>query len=121
MFIAVWNSSSLLWLAGGALLGCILSYLWNQHQQRKWNQDKSSLLRQAEADAAQLLSSANEQAKSESESLRQKVQQELNEQRNDFSQKESRLNERETLINRQLEGLVNQEKMLQNQQSNLLK
>ena len=121
MFIAAWNTSSLLWLAGGALLGCILSYLWNQNQQRKWQLDKTSLLRQAEADAAQLLSKANEQAKAETDSLRQRVQQELDTQRNDFSQKEARLNERETLINRQLEGLVNQEKMLQNQQSTLLK
>ena len=121
MFIAAWNTSSLLWLAGGALLGCILSYLWNQNQQRKWQLDKTSLLRQAEADAAQLLSKANEQAKAETDSLRQRVQQELDTQRNDFSQKETRLNERETLINRQLEGLVNQEKMLQNQQSTLLK
>ena len=121
MFIAEWNTDSLLWLAGGALLGCIFSYFWTQNQQRKWQQDKASLLKQAEADAALLLSKANDQARTETESLRQRVQQELDSQRNEFSQKEARLNERESLINRQLEGLVNQEKMLQNQQSNLLK
>ena len=120
MLIAVWNPESLLWLAGGSLLGCILCYLWTQRQQRKWQQDKASLLHQAKVDAEALLSNAREKANSETSHLKSKVEKELAALRTDQSQKESRLNERESLINRQLEGLVTQEQMLQNQQSNIL-
>ena len=120
MLFAVWNTESLLWLAVGSLLGCILCYLWTQRQQRIWQQDKASLLQQATVEAGALLSNAKEQANSETQELKSKVENEINSHRSELAQKETRLNERESLINRQLEGLVTQEQMLQSQQSNIL-
>ncbi len=121
MLIAVLNTESLLWLAVGSLLGCIFCYLWTQRQQRIWQQDKASLLNQAKVEAEGLLSKAQEKAESESQALRSKVERESESIRSELSQKETRLNERESLINRQLEGLVKQEQMLQSQQSSILK
>ena len=120
MLIAVWNSESPLWLVVGSLLGCIFCYLWTQRQQRIWQQDKASLLQQAKVDAEALLSSAKEDAQSESKALMAKTENEINSLRSELAHKESRLNERESLINRQLEGLVTQEQMLQTQQSSIL-
>jgi ribonucrease Y len=119
MFIAVWSTGSLPWLAGGALFGCALCYFWMQRQQRQCQQDRASLLRQAEADAGLLLSEASERSALDAEAERTRLEEEIESARRETSQKESRLNERESLINRQLEGLVNQEQILQKQQSRL--
>ena len=112
MLIAVWNSESPLWLAVGSLLGCIFCYLWTQRQQRIWQQDKASLLQQAKDEAEALLSNAAQNAQSETQALMAKTENEINSLRSDLANKESRINERESLINRQLEGLVKQEQMV---------
>jgi ribonuclease Y len=120
MLFAVWNSGSLLGLALGSLLGCICCYFWTQRQQRICQQDRVSLLQQAKVDADDLLSSAKESAESKILAMKAKAEDEIKSLRSEATQKETRLNERESLINRQLEGLVKQEQMLQSQHSSII-
>ena len=120
MLFAVWNSGSLLGLAVGSLLGCICCYFWTQRQQRICQQDRVSLLQQAKVDADNLLSSAKESAESKTLAMKSKAEDEIQSLRSEATHKETRLNERESLINRQLEGLVKQEQMLQSQHSSII-
>ncbi|MDB4642815.1 ribonuclease Y, partial [Verrucomicrobia bacterium] len=120
MLFAVWNSGSLLELAVGSLLGCICCYFWTQRQQRICQQDRVSLLQQAKVDADDLLSSAKESAESKTLAMKLKAEDEIQSLRSEATHKETRLNERESLINRQLEGLVKQEQMLQSQHSSII-
>ena len=86
-------------------------------RQQKWQQDKTSLLRQAADEARELLSSTTRKAEAEATEIKQKAQASLDAQLETHARQITRVEQREQLINEQLAGFVRQEKMLQSSKS----
>ena len=115
--LVIWGPA--VWLTAGALAGFAICYAWMRIRQQKWQQDKTSLLRQAADEARELLSSTTRKAEAEATEIKQKAQASLDAQLETHARQITRVEQREQLINEQLAGFVRQEKMLQSQQEQL--
>jgi len=115
--VLIWGPPA--WLSLGVLLGCAFCYFWMRFQQQKWQQDKTSLLRQAADEARNLLSSASEQAERKAEETESKARRSIELLEQELERRNNRLDQRESLVNDQLAGFVQQEKMLHSQQQTL--
>ena len=115
--VVIWGPA--VWLTAGALVGFAICYAWMRIRQQKWQQDKTSLLRQAADEARELLSSTTLKAEAEATEIKQKAQASLDAQLETHARQITRVEQREQLINEQLAGFVRHEKMLQSQQEQL--
>src|SRR5881394_2699107 len=108
------SSSQALWggafvFLAGALLGA-LSFRWNQRKLRaSLAAEEKSLQEKTRRDAEATLREARLAANEEALKLREQTEKSFGTRRRELTDLEQRLAERETLINRQLEGLVHRE------------
>ena len=112
-------ANSYVWGAAGVAAGALVGYwLWrwkerNLRAARAFNEQ--SILDNARREAEAIVREARLKANEESVKLRQQIEDSLAAQRLQISEAEKRLTEREALINRQLERLVQEEKGLRQQ------
>jgi len=120
------SSSQALWggafvFLAGALLGA-LSFRWKQRKLRaSLAAEEKSLQEKARREAEATLREARLAANEEALKLREQTEKSFTTRRRELSDLEQRLAERESLINRQLEGLVQRENDLRNRQETLEK
>src|SRR5438552_3544438 len=118
------SSSQAFWSAAfvflaGALLGG-LSFRWKQRKLRASRvAEEKSLQDKAQREAEATLREARLAANEEALKLREQTEKSFTTRRRELSDLEQRLAERESLINRQLEGLVQRENDLRNRQETL--
>ena len=109
--------------AGFFLAGVLLCYLflWWQERNSRISQTRKaqSLLQQAKADAEGIIRDARLAANEEAAKIRQETEQSFTARRQERADSERRLAERETLINAQLEKVVQVESNLQEQKTAL--
>src|SRR5437773_12047707 len=104
----------------GALLGA-LSFRWKQRKLRaSLAAEEKSLQEKARREAEATLREARLAANEEALKLREQTEKSFTTRRRELGDVEQRLAEREGLINRQLEGLVQRENDLRNRQDTLL-
>src|SRR5262245_3348676 len=112
-------ANNYVWGAAGVAAGALVGYwLWrwkerNLRAARAFNEQ--SILDNARREAEAIVREARLKANEESVKLRQQIEDSLAAQRLQISEAEKRLTEREALINRQLERLVQEEKGLRQQ------
>src|SRR6266540_109396 len=108
-------------LFGGVLLGYVV-FRWKERiQQAAHKADQQADLENTRREAEAILREARLAANEEALKLREQAEKALGGRRRELSDLEQRLAERETLINRQFEGLVQQEKDLREKLHNLEK
>ena len=116
-------STNLLEGSGLVLAGLALGFsffLWKERRIRAALAEQEQLLREnARRDAETLLRDARLAANVEINKLRDETEKYLNRRRGEMEAVEARLAQRESLVNRQLEGLVDEEKALRGQQTQL--
>ena len=110
----------LLFGAGGLLVWWILR-LQESHRQSTARAEEKSLLDNARREAETITREARLKASEESLKLREQVEQSFTTRRQDIAELEKRFAERETWVNRQLEGQVREENKLREQQLDLEK
>lgn len=103
---------SALLAGGGAALGWWLKHWRDRRRRATVAEERATVLAESRREAEQHLREARLAASEASLQLRQQTEQQLDAGRKEFARTEQRLAERETLINRQLEGLVQQEATL---------
>jgi ribonuclease Y len=100
-------------------LGIIFGYwIWKWKEAnalRKQGQEAQSILERANREAESIVREANLKANEDALKYRVEVEQGFAERRQEITDLDQRLNQRDTLINRQLEGLVQQEAALREQ------
>ena len=113
----IWEGASLL------LAGVVLGYgifLWRQRRLNAAHAAKEKLLLEnAQREAEAVLREARLAANEEALKLREQTEKSFGTRRRELSDLEQRLADRETLINRQLEGLVQREKEVRDKQQEL--
>lgn len=122
----------MIWLAniftegvGFALAGALLCFLWLWRKDRNLKKSQSleaqSILEKSKHDAEAIIRDARLIANEEALQIRQQTEQSFAARRQERAELEQRLGERETLINAQLERVVQVEKNLQQQKEELQK
>ncbi len=122
----------MIWLAnifaegvGFALAGALLCFLWLWLKDRNLKKSQSleaqSILEKSKHDAEAIIRDARLIANEEALKIRQQTEQSFAARRQERAELEQRLGERETLINAQLERVVQVEKNLQQQKDELQK
>src|SRR6266536_2244556 len=118
------SSSQAFWVGAfaflaGALLGAV-SFRWKQRKLRASRAaEEKTLQEKARREAEATLREARLAANEEALKLREQTEKSFTTRRRELSDLEQRLAERESLINRQLEGLVQRENDLRNRQETL--
>src|SRR4030088_1839576 len=102
----VWQGAS--FLLGGVLLGYFFSRWKEQRQRVQREDDQKSAFENTRREAKAVLRGAPLAANEEALNLREQAEKSFSARRRELIDLEQRLAERETLINRQLEGLVQQ-------------
>lgn len=119
MVLLIQEWSILIGFGGGAAL-CGLLLLWRDRRNRELTAEADRLrIETTRREAENLLREARLEANEEALKLRAEVETALNTRRLEIEQAEERQGKREALINRQLEGLVEQEKSLRTQTQEL--
>jgi ribonucrease Y len=108
-----------LFLIAGVLLGFSFFRLKQRRLQASRAADEQSLLESARREAEAVLREARLAANEEALKLREQAEKAFGTRRRELTDLEQRLSERESLINRQLEGLVQREKDLRDKQQEL--
>ena len=122
----------MIWLAniftegvGFALAGALLCFFWMWRKDRNLKKSQSfesqSILEKSKHDAEAIIRDARLIANEEALKIRQQTEESFAARRQERSELEQRLGERETLINAQLERVVQVEKSLQEQKGELQK
>ena len=106
-------------LVAGVLLGYSFFRLKERKLQAARAADEQSLLDSARREAEAVLREARLAANEEALKLREQAEKAFGTRRRELTDLEQRLSERESLINRQLEGLVQREKDLRDKQQEL--
>ena len=109
----------MLFLLCGAGLGYWLYYWKDRNQQRAAGSAAQSVLDNARRDAETLLREARLSANETAIKIRDQHEQSLSVQRREIVELEQRLEQRETLVNQQLEGLLHRQQELLDQERDL--
>ena len=110
----IWTEG-VVFFAGGAVL-CYLLLWWKNHDTRaSQTLQARTLIETARREAEAILREARLSANEEALKLREQTEQSFTARRHELNELERRLNERDALINRQLEGVVAAEKTLREQ------
>src|SRR5437867_1275152 len=116
----IW-ADGVVFFGGGALL-CYLLLWWKAHNSKASQAlQAQSLIETARREAEALLREARLGANEEALKLREQTEQSFTKRRQELNELERRHNEREALINRQLEGVVHVEKTLREQMESVEK
>src|SRR5262245_1656805 len=107
------------WLAAGATLCFLLVWWKDRNLKRARALEADVLLGKARTDAELIIRDARLAANDEAAKQREQLEQSFAARRAERSEQERRLSERETLINTQLERLVDTEKTLKQQETSL--
>jgi ribonuclease Y len=114
-----WDGAGL--LLTGALFGIGIFYWLERSQRSARGAERKSILETAQREAEALVREARVAANEEALKIREQAEKLLNSRRREITDLEQRLAEREILINRQLEGLVAQERQLRERGESLEK
>ena len=108
-----------LFVVAGAIAALLMLNLWDWSRLRSWNRSREQQINEAKNEVEGIKTEGRLAAKIEAEELRQSVEERLEIRETKLLERENHFQEREALLNKQLESLSVREHSLEGQRSSL--